>query len=55
MKVVIVNGQGGVGKALTNDTILPTPTGPCAVKDIKVGDFLFDRAGKPTRVLGVFP
>lgn len=55
MQVIIVNGPGGAGKALTNDTILPTPTGPRAVKDIKVGDFLFDRIGKPTRVLGVFP
>ena len=55
MKVIVVNGQGGVGKALCNSLIIPTPDGPKKVEEIKVGDQLFDRTGKPTNVLGVFP
>lgn len=55
MKVFIVNGQGGSGKALCNSTIIPTVNGWKKVEDIRIGDFLFDRLGKPTKVLGVFP
>lgn len=55
MKVFIINGYGGSGKALPNDTVIPTPNGPRTVKEIQVGDFLFDRWGEPTKVLGVFP
>lgn len=55
MKIIIVNGKGGSGKALCNSLIIPTPNGPKKVREIKVGDQLFDRLGKPTNVLGVFP
>lgn len=55
MKIFIVNGQGGCGKALCNSTVLPTPIGKRKVGEIKVGDYLFDRHGKPTKVLEVFP
>ena len=55
MKVFIINGYGGSGKALPNNTVIPTPNGPKAVGEIQVGDFLFDRQGEPTKVLGVFP
>ena len=43
------------GKALPNSTSIPTPYGFKEVKDIKIGDFLIDRKGNPTKVLGVFP
>lgn len=43
------------GKALPNGEIIPTPLGPRRVDEIKVGDYLFDRKGNPTKVLGVFP
>ena len=43
------------GKALPNSTIIPTLCGPKSVGDIKIGDYLFDRNGKPTQVLGVYP
>ena len=43
------------GKALPNSTIIPTLNGPKSVGDIKIGDYLFDRNGKPTQVLGVYP
>lgn len=54
-KLYCVSGGTGVGKALTNDTIIPTPKGFRRVDEIKVGDKLFDRMGQPTEVLGVFP
>lgn len=45
-----------VGKALTNDTLVPTFfNGYQQVGDIQQGDFLIDRKGKPTKVLAVFP
>ena len=46
--------QGG-GKAIPNDTLIPTPTGYKKVGDVKIGDYLFDKQGKPTKVINVFP
>lgn len=43
------------GKAIPVDTILPTPDGPKEAGSIKIGDYLFDRNGKPTKVIGVYP
>jgi replicative DNA helicase len=54
-KLYIDSGASGSGKAIPNSTIVPTPTGPKSVGEIKVGDYLFDRQGCPTKVLGVFP
>lgn len=45
----------GLGKALDNESLIPTPRGNRRVKDIRVGDELYDRRGKPTRVLAVYP
>ena len=53
--LIMNSAPSGVGKALTNNTILPTPNGDRRVKDIKVGDCLFDKNGNPTKVIGVFP
>lgn len=44
-----------VGKALVNSTVIPTPSGYRKVGDIKVGDYLFDRKGNPTKVLAIHP
>lgn len=49
------SGSSGLGKALPNSTKIPTPNGWKKVKEIVVGDYLFDAFGKPTKVLGVFP
>ena len=54
-KLYLRSASTGLGKALDNETILPTPNGFRQVKDIKVGDMLFDADGKPTKVLKVFP
>lgn len=45
----------GLGKAIDNETIIPTPDGNKKVGEIKVGDYLYDRKGKPTKVLAVYP
>lgn len=54
-KVYLRSAVTGLGKALDNETVLPTPRGFCQVKDIKIGDKLFGADGKPTTVIGVFP
>jgi replicative DNA helicase len=48
-------GGSGTGKAIPNDTIIPTPSGNKRVDEIKIGDYLYSREGKPTKVIGVFP
>ena len=53
--LTIRSAASGVGKALPNSTVIPTPDGKRKVSDIKVGDYLFDAFGKPTKVLGVYP
>jgi replicative DNA helicase len=54
-KLYLRSASTGLGKALDNETLLPTPIGYRKVKDIKVGDYLFDADGLPTKVLRVFP
>ena len=51
---IIVEAGGGSGKAIPNSTLIPTINGMKKVGEIKVGDFLYDRKGKPTKVLGVY-
>lgn len=58
--VVLHKGQvaemkTGEGKANPLDLKIPTPNGWKVCGDIEEGDFLFDREGKPTKVLGVYP
>jgi len=43
------------GKALDVDTPIPTPNGWTTMGELKVGDFVFDSNGKPTKVLEVTP
>lgn len=52
---VILLGPNGVGKEEWVEQIIPTPQGFRRFGDLKVGDFVFDETGKPTRVLGIFP
>lgn len=53
--VKLTTGRPGSGKAQPVSTIIPTPQGDKRLGDIKPGDYIFDRQGKPTKVLGVFP
>lgn len=52
---IICLSSAASGKAIPNSTVIPTPIGPRRVDEIKEGDYLFDRYGKPTKVLGVYP
>lgn len=54
-KLYLRSAATGVGKALTNDTIIPTPIGFRRVGDIKPGDKLFGRDGKETTVAQIHP
>lgn len=44
----------GLGKALSLDTKLYTPTGYKLMRDIQVGDYVFGKDGKPTKVVAVY-
>jgi hypothetical protein len=48
-------GANGVGKALTLESLLKTPTGWIIMKDVKVGDILLAPDGSHTKVTGVYP
>lgn len=52
---IIVEAGAGAGKALPNSTLIPTVNGMKKVGEIKVGDLLYDRNGKPSKVLAVYP
>ena len=47
-------GKPSSGKGHTPDTPIPTPEGMKTIGDLKVGDYVFDRFGKPTKVLGIY-
>lgn len=54
-KFYLRSGATGTGKAIPNDTIIPTPIGNRRVDEIKPGDYLFGQDGKPTRVIQIHP
>src|SRR5699024_4675479 len=51
----IIAGRPGTGKGHPNWLEIPTPNGNRKFGDLKVGDYVFDRYGKPTKVTGVYP
>ena len=50
-QMVVVAARPAVGKALALDTPLPTPDGWTTMGEVRVGDYLIDASGKPTRVM----
>ena len=48
-------GASASGKALAADEPIPTPSGWTMIRDIKIGDKVFNEHGKATEVVGVFP
>lgn len=54
-KFYLRSAPTGYGKAIPNDTIIPTPMGNKTVGEIKVGDYLFGQNGKPVKVLQIHP
>lgn len=51
----IAEMKTGEGKAITVDSKIPTPEGWKTAGNVRVGDFLLDRKGLPTKVLNVYP
>lgn len=54
-KLYLRSAGSGVGKCVPNYTKIPTPKGWTTVGEVKVGDYLFDRLGNPTKVLAIYP
>ena len=52
---ILCLSSAAAGKALPNSTKIPTTDGWKEVGDIRPGDYLYDRCGKPTKVLNIFP
>lgn len=50
---VCVLGMIGSGKALDVDTPIATPTGWTRMGDLAAGGYVFDEAGRPTRIVAV--
>lgn len=52
---LLISGKTGSGKAFVNSTRIPTPNGWKTIGELKENDFVFDRLGQETKVLGVYP
>ncbi len=50
-QMIVIAARPGVGKALSLDTPLPTPTGWTTMGEVAVGDELIGADGRPTRVV----
>ena len=53
--VTVLTGYAGSGKAQPNNLAIPTPRGMKKIGELKIGDYVFDRFGKPTKIIGIFP
>jgi len=51
----MIDLQTGGGKALTNDTLVPTPTGWKRTGDLEAGDLVFTPDGRAVPILAVYP
>lgn len=54
-EIGLIVAPSGVGKAVPDYTVIPTPDGFRPVGSIRVGDRLFGRDGSPVTVTNVFP
>lgn len=48
-------GFAGTGKEQPISSLVQTPTGPQRIGDIRVGDSVLGKSGRPIKVVGVFP
>lgn len=54
-KTRVIGIQAGRGKSTSNDTWVRIPGGWKRMGDLRVGDYVIGRNGKPTRVKGAYP
>ena len=54
-RLYILAARPGLGKGLGLDCNILTPTGWVKNRDIKLGDEVIGRDGKPTKVIGIYP
>lgn len=53
-KYYLRSAASGTGKRIADYTPIPTPNGWKTVGEIKVGDYIFGKNGKPTKVLNLY-
>ncbi len=53
--IVTIIGGSHTGKAEPVDKVIPTPDGMRRYGDLKKGDYVFNKHGKPVKILEVFP
>lgn len=53
-EITICSGSAGTGKAQPKSICIPTPNGFVKFGDLTVGDFVFDKNGKKTKITGIF-
>lgn len=53
-QVFEIAGAAGTGKAQPIDILIPTPNGKRRLGDLNIGDYVFNRYGKPIKILGVY-
>ena len=53
--LTIISAASGGGKALHDNTLIPTPNGNVRIADLVIGDTVYGRTGETTKVSGVFP
>ena len=49
-----LSGAAGTGKAQPITTNIPTPDGYKLLGNLKIGDYVFDRNGQPTKITGIY-
>lgn len=54
-ELMVLIGSSSFGKVQPNDAKIVTPNGYKYMGEIKVGDYVIGKNGKPTKVIGVFP
>lgn len=51
---VLISGGTGSGKEIVLSALVPTPTKMTTMGELKVGDYVLDETGKPTKVTGYY-
>lgn len=54
-QILRVGGMPGTGKAIPDDTMVPTVNGLIRADQITLSDQLFNADGKPVKILGIYP